>query len=67
MSVVDVRLDDLERRIRAVEDQTRILTEMSVQIAKIQANLKNLTGILAAIGTLGGGSVVGVLHHLLTR
>ena len=67
MSVVDVRLDDLERRISAVEDQTRILTEMSVQIAKIQANLKNLTGILAAIGTLGGGSAVGVLHHLLTR
>ena len=67
MSVVDVRLDDLERRISAVEDQTSILTEMSVQIAKIQANLKNLTGILAAIGTLGGGSGVGVLHHLLTR
>ena len=30
MSVVEVRLDDLERRISAVEDQTRILTEMSV-------------------------------------
>ena len=67
MKAIEVRLDDLERRIGVVENQTKILTEMSVQIAKIQANLKNLTGILAAIGTLGGGSVVGVLHHLLTR
>lgn len=67
MKAIEVRLDDLERRIGAVEGQTKILTEMSIQIAKIQTNLKNLTGILAAIGTLGGGSAVGVLHHLLTR
>lgn len=67
MKVVEVRLDDIERRLEIVENQTKILNEMAVSIATIKTNLKNLIAILATFGTIGGGSLAGLLHHLLTR
>ena len=67
MKVYDVRLDDIERRLDIVENQTKILNEMAVSIATIKTNLKNLIAILAALGTIGGGSIAGLLHHLITR
>ena len=67
MSVIETRLKDIERRLEMVEDQTKILNEMAVSIATIKTNLKNLIALIAAIGTIGGGSVAGLFHHLLTR
>ena len=65
--VLETRINDIERRLEMVEDQTKILNEMAVSIATIKTNLKNLIAILATFGTIGGGSVAGLLHHLLTR
>ena len=66
MKALEVKISEIERRLEVVEDQTKILNEMAVSIATIKTNLKNLIGLLAAIGTLGGGSIVGLFHHLLT-
>ena len=67
MKVIEARLNEIERRLEMVEDQTKILNEMAVSIATIKTNLKNLIALLANMGTIGGGSVAGLFHHLLTR
>ena len=67
MKVIESRLNEIERRLEMVEDQTKILNEMAVSIATIKTNLKNLIALLATFGTIGGGSMAGLFHHLLTR
>ena len=65
--VLETRLNEIERRLEMVEDQTKILNEMAVSIATSKTNLKNLIALLATFGTIGGGSMAGLFHHLLTR